>query len=83
MIKSCPICGTQFETHDLRKRYCSNKCAYQGRVNSNNKRMEATRTANKRAWAMREAHCLNHLAYECGVDELADYIYNNYNQRKK
>lgn len=83
MNNTCPICGKQFKAYDLRKKYCSAECAYKARLNSNNKRMAATRTANKRAWARKEPRYLNHLAYECGVDCLTDYVYNNYKKKGK
>lgn len=79
----CKLCGTEFNTTDRRQKYCSDVCAHRARSNSNNKRLKAMRTNGRKEWAHRQAEHLNHLTYECGVDELADYIYNNYNKRRK
>lgn len=82
MIKVCPHCSKEFECFNKNQKYCSADCAYRARLNGNSRRMRATRTEDRKEWAKEEARYLNHLTYECGVDELADYIYNNYNKRR-
>lgn len=81
MNSVCSICGREFETHDKRKKYCSRECARQAKLNQNNNWNKVEREEKRINWAKDEARYLNHLAYETGVDELADYIYNNYNKR--
>lgn len=81
-MKTCTICGREFETSDQRRRYCSQQCAYRARLNHNSSRMRACRTEDKWEWAQREAETLNYLASDYGIDKLADYVYNNYKQTK-
>lgn len=83
MIKTCPVCGKQFESNDMRKVYCSKECARRSRSKFNSKYNIRVAQKKRMEWARGEAEYLNHLAYECGVDELADYIYNNYEKRRR
>lgn len=83
MSKTCALCGKYFESTDQRQKYCNATCALNARRNQNNSRMRASRTADRRDWAIKEARYLYNLVYECGVDRMIDYIYNNYKKRRK
>lgn len=84
MIKTCPICGKQFECNDLRRRYCSAECARRAKYNWNSAWNKENREDKHKDWAYREAEKLAHLLVDQdAMDELANYIYNNYNKRSK
>ena len=82
MIKICPGCNKQFGTHDKRKKYCSVDCAKRGKCKRNSVWNKGDREYMRKVWARQEAYYLNALAHECGVDTIADYIYNNYQRYK-
>lgn len=82
MSKTCLRCGKQFTPCNHRL-YCSDQCARQAKVNHNNEWNKRSRDKQWRKQARDEARYLHHLAYECGVDEMADYIYNNYYNKWK
>lgn len=86
MNSICPICGREFDQQDSSKRprtYCSRECYKKNNVLQCTERKKLSRDKARLEWAKDEARYLNHLAYECGVDELAEYIYNNHNKRRK
>lgn len=86
MIKICPICGEQFETHDRRKKYCSTECARHAKISQNNNWNKGEREEKRLKWVHEEAYKIYELALEenaYGMDDLVDYIYNNYNKRSK
>ncbi len=80
MIKTCMICGIEFDGHPNRK-YCSDGCALRARVKSNVKCNRRSRDKRRRKWANSEAHQIYAIAKEDGVEELASYIFSHY-QRK-
>lgn len=84
--KTCPICGKEFTSNDLRKRYCSTTCFKRSRSMQTIK-CRADRNANKRMdWAYNEAEKLAEITITTGgeyISKLADYVYNNYNKRAK
>lgn len=81
MNRLCLICGRVILSDDKRKRYCSDACANRGRLNRESKKRRETRTADRKLWALHEAQYLNAMVHECGVDCIADYVYNNYKRR--
>lgn len=85
MIKACPTCGKQFESNDMRKVYCSEECARRSRSKFNSKYNIRVAQKKRMEWAYIEAEKVSEIAITTGgnyIDELADYIYNNYNRRK-
>lgn len=81
MNRLCLICGRVILSDDKRKRYCSDACANRGRLNRESKKRRETRTADRKDWAMMEAVQLKELANSCGIDCLANYVYNNYKRK--
>lgn len=82
MSKLCAWCGRHFDTEDKRRKYCGETCARRARMLSKNTGMRAIRTKPRREWARHEAEVLSTMNRECGVEELADYVYNSFNKRK-
>lgn len=83
MNKTCPICGKQFETHDKRKKYCSIECARRARSSQNYTWNKNDRDAKRMEWAKNEARDILRMASTLTVDQLAYYIYNNYEKKRK
>lgn len=83
MIKVCPVCGKEFETHDKRKKYCSRECARRAKFNQHNNWNKGKREEERMEWAKNEARDILRMASTLTVDQLAYYIYNNYNKRSK
>lgn len=91
MIKTCPVCGKQFESNDMRKVYCSKECARRSRSKFNSKYNIRVAQKKRMEWAKNEAEYIFDLCIDIHEkakenifvdDRLADYIYNNYNRRK-
>lgn len=83
MEKTCPICGAKFQTYDLRKTYCSQQCARVARYRDNVRRQASRNTGKRMEWARQEAMKIRNDIADATMDELANYIYNNYNKRNK
>lgn len=82
MIKTCLVCGKQFEGGGNRY-YCSNGCAYKAKIKNNAKYSREKKTEDRKKWAYAEAEKLAHLLVDQdAMDELTDYIYNNYQKYK-
>lgn len=86
MIKTCPVCGKQFESNDMRKVYCSKECVKHNHSKLNSRYNIRVAQKKRMEWAYIEAEKVSEIAITTGgnyMDELADYIYNNYNKRSK
>lgn len=86
MCRRCLICGEQITTRDKRRRYCSDECARRAKISQNNEYNKRNRDKKRIKWAYNEAEKISNIAFIMGsnyMDELADYIYNNYKQRRK
>lgn len=81
MIKTCLVCGKQFEGGSNRY-YCSNGCAYKAKIKNNAKYNREKKTEERREWAHAEAQCLGEIMNGEDIDALSDYIYNNYQKYK-
>lgn len=83
----CSECGREFTETKVRRgyprKYCSKACYRAANRKQCLKRRRLEIDNERREWAYKEARYLNHIAYEVGVDELADYVYNNYNKRSQ
>lgn len=77
MGSKCPICGKEVQESEGSGRprvYCSLSCKQKAYID-----------AKRRQWAYREAEKLAEIVITTGgeyIDNLGDYIYNNYNKRK-
>lgn len=86
MIKTCPVCGREFESNDMRKVYCSKECARRSRSKFNSRYNIRVAQKKRMEWAYIEAEKVSEIAITTGgnyMDELADYIYINYNKKSK
>lgn len=80
----CPICGKEFDPKANSKKprkYCSPECYREGNRITMHDRYHRIQAENHRVWAKAEAQKLVKQP-SLGLDELADYIYTNYNPRK-
>ena len=82
MIKTCLVCGNQFEGGGNRY-YCSDACAYKAKIKNNAKYSRKKNTEARKKWAHKEAQCLSEAMNQFDMDKLADYIYNNYQKYKR
>lgn len=85
----CPICGREFDPHATSKKsrkYCSHECYKKANIKQVNRRKQIRRNEARLEWAQHEANKVAEIVITNGgayLDELADYIYNNYKQRRK
>lgn len=86
MNSVCPICGNEFESQRTSKRprkYCSHECYRKANIKQVNKRKKIRIEESRLEWAKNEARDILRMASTLTVDQLAYYIYNNYNKRSK
>lgn len=81
----CPVCGTTFERHHKQK-YCCEECCIIATSRRKEERYHQLSRQARWDWALEQAQELYKLAHgEEPVEilnKLADYVYNNYKQRK-
>lgn len=85
-MSKCPICGKEFNPHITSKKprkYCSHECYRIANTKHVNERKKVKKEAARLEWAKHEAEIIMHNMIGLEVDNLADYIYNNYRERKK
>lgn len=86
MNSVCPICGKEFDPHatsNKPRKYCNHECYRLANIKHVNEKKKIRDEEARLEWAKDEARYLGHLAHEWGLNELTDYIYNNYKPRRK
>lgn len=89
MSNICPICGKEFDPHatsNKPRKYCSRECYRIANIKHVNERKKIRKEENQLEWAKNEADKVARIVITKGgsyLNELADYIYNNYKQRRK
>lgn len=82
MFKTCANCGKEFQVSPQRRRYCSQECAHRGHIARAKIIQKRLDSDARRVWAYHEAEVLLGLVAK-GVDQIASYIYNNFNRKGK
>lgn len=82
----CKICGREFDydyVFGQRPCYCSEECKRKGHSRCTLASICRKKDAEKKVWAKQEATKLKELCLNNSIDELATYVYNNYEARRK